>query len=109
LKNFGTGWKEIPLPGSIGRSLWNFTICTKKMRTGRRLAVPVLRSLHEIRISIIDWGALPRVFETDGPAQRRPPSRAIENIGSDYAEDEEKEEDEDEDADLGELGDEFPC
>ena len=71
--------------------------------------VPVLRSLHENRISIIDWGALPRVFETVGPAKRRPPSRAIENIGSDYAEDEEEEEDEDEDADLGELGDEFPC
>ena len=49
------------------------------------------------------------MFETDGPAQRRPPSRAIENIGSDYAEDEEQEEDEDEDVDLGELGDEFPC
>ena len=77
--------------------------------------VPVLRSLHENRISIIDWGALPRVFETDGPARRRPPSRAIENIGSDYAEDEEEKEEEDEDAeaaeaaDLGQLGDEFPC
>ena len=73
---------------------------------------PVLRSLHENRISIIEWGALPRVFETDGPARRRPPSSAIENIGSDYAEDEEEEEEEDEDAeaaDLGELGDEFPC
>jgi hypothetical protein len=72
--------------------------------------VPVLRSLHEKRISIVDWGAPPRVFETDGPTQRRLPSRAIENIGSDYAEDEEDEdEDEDEDADVGELGDEFPC
>ena len=73
--------------------------------------VPVLRSLHENRISIIDWGALPRVFETDRPARRRSPLRAIENIGSDYAEDEEEEEDEDEDedADPDEVGDEFPC
>ena len=56
--------------------------------------LPVLRSLHENRISIIDWDAPPRVFDEVSATPTRSPSRAIEDIGSDYAEDEEDDEDE---------------
>jgi hypothetical protein len=58
--------------------------------------LPVLRSLHNKRISIIDWSAPPRVFATP----TRAPSRAIEDIGSDYAEDEEDGEDEEDEQDV---------
>jgi hypothetical protein len=61
-----------------------------------------LRSLHDAKISIIDWDALPKVF-TKGPANGGDdgtdgPDYAIEDFGSDYGE-EGKGEDNDEDDD----------
>jgi hypothetical protein len=56
--------------------------------------VEPLRTLHGNRISIIDWSAVPRVFEIheeDGPRPRYP-DYAIEDIGSDYPDHEEEEE-----------------
>jgi hypothetical protein len=57
-----------------------------------------LRTLHENRISIIDWSAWPRVFEIHGDQGPRPPfpDYAIDDIGSDYADDDEDDEDDEE-------------
>jgi hypothetical protein len=59
----------------------------------------VLRTLHDAKISIIDWNALPRVFIVEPPDGDGDdgPDYAIEDYGSDYGEDGEYEEGEEED------------
>jgi hypothetical protein len=51
-----------------------------------------LRVLHDAKASIIDWGALPKVFEIsrsdDDDPSRDEPEYAIEDYGSDYGDDE---------------------
>jgi hypothetical protein len=57
--------------------------------------LPPLRTLHDGKISIIDWTAPPKVFAT-GPSGgvNGEPNYAIEDFGSDYEGGEEQEEDE---------------
>jgi hypothetical protein len=74
-----------------------------------RSTLGVLRTLHDAKISIIDWEALPKVFlerlnrEDDGNDDDGP-DYALEDFGSDYGEDGENEDDED--SEEGEEGEE---
>lgn len=70
--------------------------------SGRTL--PVLRTLHSARVSIIEWNAPPKVFSGGGgrdPGPLDDPDFAIENIGSDYISDDE----EDDDSERSEIQD----
>jgi hypothetical protein len=52
---------------------------------------PALRGLHDAKVSIIDWDALPRVFlESPADGGDAGPDYAIENYGADYDEVEEE-------------------
>ncbi|WP_137043749.1 RNA-directed DNA polymerase [Pseudolabrys sp. FHR47] len=68
-----------------------------------------LRSLHDAKISIIDWDALPKVFEESATSQvdGNGPRYAIEDYGADYSEEDkddgEDEGDEEQDADWLKL------
>lgn len=62
-----------------------------------------LRTLHQNRISIIEWNAPPRVFElgADPGPESRFPLYAIEDVGSDYPGDYEEDEGDGVDEELG--------
>jgi hypothetical protein len=49
-----------------------------------------IRTLTDAKVSIINWGAQPRVFDIppDESISARAPSRAIEHLGSDYRDEE---------------------
>ena len=51
----------------------------------------IVRTLHDAKISIIDWNALPKVFLRAPGDDDRKPECAIEDYGSDYREEEEVE------------------
>jgi len=58
----------------------------------------VLRTLHDLKISIVNWEALPKVFEaTHDPDNDDEPFSAIEDYGADYGEDDGIEDQEDQD------------
>ena len=81
-------------------SFWPLTLELSHLSEGDKKwtessTVGVLRVLHDAKVSIIDWDALPKVFtKIDADDGSDSPTYAIEDYGSDYGEDGESEDEE---------------
>jgi hypothetical protein len=75
-------------------------------------ATPSLRALHDAGVSMIDWNALPKVFDANHPNKNindnDDPGHAIEDYGFEYSESDEENDDNDNDEfDIGNTSPDF--